>query len=88
MAKPKARRLEAICWMDHCTYSQAGWKSEQDLTDLEPLAVMSVGWVIKETKLHVIIAATIDSQDKNFQGEQCLIKSTIVKRWRLKSPIA
>lgn len=83
----KKRRLEAICWLDHCTYAQAGWKSEQTLKELEPLAVMSVGWVIRETKKHVVLAATIDSQDTNFMGDQCIIKSTIVKRWRLKSPI-
>lgn len=88
MAKPKARRLEAIAWRDHCSYSASGWKSLGDINELAPMTIITVGFVVKETPDHVNLCCSIDAKDYVFAGDFCIIKSTIVKRWRLKSPIA
>ena len=47
MAKPKARRLEAIAWRDHCSYSASGWKSLEDINELAPMTIITVGFVVK-----------------------------------------
>jgi len=82
----KKRRLEAIRWMDHCSYSESGWKSAEDLQNLSPTSITYIGYVAQETKGHVTLVSTIDDQGHLGRGEQCIIKSAIVKRWRLKDP--
>ena len=85
--KSKKHFLEFIKWKDHCSFSDAGWRSEEQLKELQPTTILSVGFVIYETPKYLLLAATASDQG-NFCSDLCIIKSTIVKRWRLKSPIA
>ena len=66
----------------------AGLEVLEDINELDPMTVITVGFVVKETPDHVNLCCSIDAKDYSFAGDLCIIKSTIVKRWRLKSPIA
>jgi hypothetical protein len=88
MAGKKKRRLEAIRWLDHCSYSDSGWKSAEDIANLTPSPMVTVGYVAKETKDHVVMVGTLSGSGHTAAGEICLIKSAIVKRWRISDPTA
>ena len=81
-------KIEYIEWMDHCSSSNAGWKLQNDL-DLEPMKIVSVGVVLKETKQYVVIAGTMDIDESNstnhtYTCEMCILKKCIVRRETLK----
>ena len=57
----KAGKLYLITWLDHVTFELNSWRSEEDLDDLQPLEVITIGWLMKEEKDHIIVAGTIGS---------------------------
>ena len=67
-----------IEWLDHCSL-QGGWKHASDADKLTPATVLTVGWVVKETKKYITVAS-IWSEDYMVQGEICIMKNCIVKR--------
>lgn len=78
--------LEYVEWLDHCSHGR-GWKEVKDLqeNDWSPILVVSVGWVIKETKKYIVIIPHHDTTGGNCQGSMTIIKSCIKKRKRLKT---
>ena len=86
MTKQKKRRLEAIRWADHCALSDSGWKSPEDVNAMEPTTIVSVGFVAKEAPDHIVLIATVTDSGHSMTGEICIVKSAIVKRWRLPDP--
>lgn len=55
-------RLVLIEWLDAVT-DDAGWKKISDVARIRPPVCRSVGWILKETKSHITIAATIHGDD-------------------------
>ena len=56
----KAPRLILIEWIDATT--EDGWSSKEDL---EAHQIKSVGWLIKETKNEVVLAADFSPPETN-----------------------
>jgi hypothetical protein len=83
--KPKSKKinLERIVWNDHCSYSNPSWKDGQDLVDLTPTEIDSVGWVIAEDKDRLVMAAHMSGSGMA-TGEMCIIKKCIKSRKKLK----
>jgi hypothetical protein len=55
-------KLVQVDWLDAVT-DDAGWKKISDVQTQRPPLCKSVGWILKETKGHVTIAATIHGDD-------------------------
>jgi hypothetical protein len=55
-------KLVLIEWLDAVT-DDAGWKKIEDVKKTRPPVCKSVGWILKETKTHITIAATIHGDD-------------------------
>lgn len=55
-------KLVLIEWLDAVT-DDAGWKKIADVQAQRPPVCRSVGWILKETKSHITIAATIHGDD-------------------------
>jgi hypothetical protein len=81
--------LVVIEWKDHWGRTDGGWKPLNEMDDPEPMVMKSVGWVVKETKECVLLSADMDpgSLDENpkSHSEQCILKSCIVNRKKLKN---
>lgn len=82
-SKSKKIHLERITWEDHCSYINTGWKSGQELIELTPTEIDSVGWVIDEDKKRVVVASHLSTSGAG-TGEMCIIKKCIKSRKRLK----
>lgn len=72
-------KLNVIDWLDHSSFNRAKWRTFDEASDLGPIGVHTVGWVIKETKEYLIVASTL-TDDETLMNEFCILKSCIKKR--------
>ena len=79
------KEFEVIEWLDHATYSESSWRSEDNIKELVPVKVITLGFVVSEDKTSVRIAATI-TDNASFTGEFLIIKISIVRRQKVKNP--
>ncbi len=74
--------VDYIEWFDHTSHSTVGWKSKEDINDLDVALCKSVGFVLKENKKSVTLVSSL--ADDDMDGEICIIKSCIKTRERLR----
>ena len=86
--KKKKDPLVLVEWLDHSGYVGNQWRDQDFVADdLVPTVIRTVGWILKETKFHIILISTRDdTQNAVCQHEMCIIKRTIIKRYTLKDP--
>lgn len=72
-------KVNVITWLDHCSWEHNEWHELEQTKALVPLEVTTVGWVVAETKHHLVIAATV-TENSHTNGEMCIIKGCITKR--------
>jgi hypothetical protein len=85
--KQKPPRLEAIRWLDHSSFADAGWKPiEHIVATLAPMVMTSVGYSIHETPEFVTLVSSVSGDGVCASGDTCIMKSAILKRWRLADP--
>lgn len=70
---------EYVEWLDHASYTEATWRSQEELEELGPILIKSIGYVKHETDQHIILASHCGENDKSL-GEMCILKSTIMAR--------
>ena len=73
-------QLEYIKWLDHTAWETAIWNDIDELEELEPVIVHSVGWVIKETPEYIIIVSTIQPENDIVHSEFLILKGAITER--------
>lgn len=79
-------QFEAIEWLDHCTFADNSWRSEQSVKELEPVTVLTLGFVVHETKDWVTVVSTINNSG-SLSGEFLILKKVITNRKKIKLPI-
>ena len=89
MADPKLHPLLYVEYLDHA--SASGWR-DYDEVDTDPLSLVAVGWLLKETKDRLILAATHDIRTGNLEYpirttlRAYIEKPLITRRIKLKCP--
>ena len=78
--------LVLIEWNDASSKLGGIWHDGDDVHDLAPLLVRSVGWIVREDKTAVVIAAHTHSSGDGHRlgGDLCVPKAIISKRVTLK----
>lgn len=77
--------FEVIEWLDHCTYSESRWRDPKEIEDLEPIKVLTLGWVIKETKDKLAVVSTVNTSG-SVANEFLILKKAIVRRKKIRTP--
>ncbi len=73
-----------VSWYDHCTYSESSWRDMEEVRELKPLLVNTLGYLISEDELSITLLSSLqDDQDKGL-GEFVILKGTIKERFELK----
>lgn len=80
------KHLEIVQWLDHCGYDDSGWHSLDAFEELEPLKMVSVGYVIKDAPKHIVLVSTV-AESGTGRGDICIMKNAIIKRRKLKVPV-
>lgn len=75
-------KIVEIKWLDHASYYENTWRSHEELLDLDPPLVSTVGFLIEERENAYIVAGTMGKldnplEDRNFGGEMCILKGTV-----------
>ena len=73
-------KLAYIEWWDHCSFMEYKWRSLDEISDLAPTLVKSVGWILKETKEYITIVSTLDEGESIACAEMCILKGQIKKK--------
>lgn len=82
----KRPQLEVIEWLDHCTFADNSWRSEQSVKELEPVSVLTLGFVVHETKEWVTVVSTVGNNGA-MSGEFLILKKVITQRKKLTLPM-
>lgn len=76
--------ITVVEWMDSCSLKGGTWNDTEHVEELSPHQVRSVGWLLKEDR-DVIVLVPHAAQHQ-VSGELCILKGTIVRRWKLADP--
>jgi hypothetical protein len=79
LRRPRQKFPLVEVWWDDATGLKAGWT--QELDEIEFALVLSVGFLIKETEGHIIIAQDIDSDGAHNSRSQ--IPSGMIKKMKV-----
>ena len=60
---PMNNKVVIVKWIDSAEYEDADWKSEQDLKDLRPMIIKSVGMLVNQDDVYITIASSINNSD-------------------------
>jgi hypothetical protein len=86
VAPVERKPLVLIEWLDHCSNKGSSWYELSDIEQMQPLTVVSVGFILNETDTFVTIAAHAQASDDNYAGDICVIKAAIVDRYEINDP--
>ncbi len=79
MGEPK-HKVELIVWLDHCSIEGSGWHPISDALAMEPEPIYTVGWVIKETDVFLVVVNQAGENTDHISGDVLILKSCITLR--------
>lgn len=78
-------KFEIIEWLDHCTYTNTQWRTEDEIKELEPVRVLTLGFVIQEDATSIKIVST-GADNGAMCGDFLILKKAIVRRKKITNP--
>ena len=79
------KSFEIIEWLDHATYSKSEWRSSDEIKNLSPIHVVTLGFVVAEDKTCIKVASTV-SDEGHYASEFLILKKVIIRRKQIKNP--
>ncbi len=77
--------VACIEWIDSSEYEDADWKSEDEVKELTPMRIKSVGILVNEDDLYITLASSVNNYDLDceaqFGGLITIPKVAILKQW-------
>ena len=67
-----------IVWIDHVSYTKSLWRSFDEMKELRPMEVKSVGYILSETPEYIILASHVTDSNTGM-GELLIIKANITE---------
>lgn len=75
-------KLIYVEWIDSALLTDGGWQSEESLDQLEPMHIVTVGHLYRETDTFITVVSSADKH--HYSGDICIPKLAITKRRWLK----
>ena len=66
---PMNNKVVIVEWIDSAEYEDADWKSEQELKDLRPMIIKTVGMLVNQDDVYVTIASSINNSDISSEAQ-------------------
>lgn len=74
-------KLVKIEWLDHVSFTEQIWRDDEEYEDLEPITVISVGQVLKETEDYIVLILCFhkgnDGYKNKYSGDIMILKKCI-----------
>ena len=77
--------FEIIEWLDHCTFTDSKWRSPEEINSLTPVKVVTLGFVVSETKDALLVVGTA-ADNEALANEFLILKKAIARRKKIKNP--
>ena len=77
-------KIVIIEWIDSVEYEDANWKDQEEADSLKPMKIRSAGILIKDEKLYITLASSInenDPDDLTYGGLLAIPTAVIIKRY-------
>ena len=58
-----------IEWIDSSEYEDADWKSEDEVKELTPMRIKSVGILVNEDDLYITLASSVNNYDLDCEAQ-------------------
>jgi len=78
MPKQNSQRCVAIVWTDINSFDGA-WLELEESKKLQPVQMETIGWIVNETKDHVVIVSTLEAKG-SLAGSTNAIPRGIIKK--------
>lgn len=62
-------KVIVVEWIDSAEYDDADWKSEQELKDLKPMVIKTVGMLVNQDDVYITIASSINNSDRTSEAQ-------------------
>ena len=76
-------RLLLIEWWDHSSFALRHWRDKSEIEELGLRSIISVGFVVCESKKSITLCATKNMDYPRYAGEICIMRSAIKRIRRL-----
>lgn len=77
-------KVACVEWLDSSEYDDADWKSEEEVKELTPMRIKSVGIIVNEDDIYITLASSVNNYDLDceaqFGGLITIPKFAIVKQ--------
>jgi len=79
--------VACIEWLDSSEYEDADWKSEDEVKELTPMRIKSVGILVNEDDLYITLASSVNNYDLDCEAQYggliSIPKCAVLKRLSL-----
>lgn len=79
--------LEYVEWWDHSSFKENCWRPIDEINDLDPVTIRTVGWLTKETEDYIILTSTLarpqEGYTQNGEHSMCILKGVMKDRRRI-----
>jgi len=62
-------KIVCVEWIDSAEYEDAEWKSEEEVKELKPMLVKSVGILVNEDNIYITLASSINNADNKVEAQ-------------------
>lgn len=74
---------EFVYWRDAAGHCDNIWRSDEDMDDLVPADVLSIGLLYKETDEYIVLVNSHDYTNDLVHGDLVILKANIRERHKL-----
>ena len=62
-------KVACVEWLDSSEYDDADWKSEEEVKELTPMRIKSVGIIVNEDDIYITLASSIINYDLDCEAQ-------------------
>ena len=62
-------KVACVEWLDSSEYDDADWKSEEEVKELTPMRIKSVGIIVNEDDIYITLASSINNYDLDCEAQ-------------------
>ena len=74
------RRPVYVKWLDHHSFHLNQWRELEEFDEITLFEVETIGWLVRETKSHLVVAGHCCFSEEKCNGEMMILKKVVVER--------
>lgn len=80
----KTPKMVLVDWVDSTSFNAQRWRDREESKQLTPAKIQSVGFVLAESKEHIVLTGSLDGEEGHASGCHTIPRGCITRMRRLK----